>query len=74
MLGPEDASQKMVFLSDCKAKFGANELKTVGDKVCETRGAPKPASTAELLVASSCEPVTETVSYTHLTLPTKRIV
>jgi hypothetical protein len=43
----------------CKAKFGAGELKTVGDKVCETRGAPKPASTAELRVASACEPVTE---------------
>jgi len=43
----------------CKAKFGAGDLKTVGDKVCETRGAPKPASTAELRVASTCEPVTE---------------
>merc|ERR1711869_67061 len=43
----------------CKAKFGAGELKTVGDKVCETRGAPKPASIGELRVASSCEPVTE---------------
>merc|ERR1719305_244948 len=43
----------------CKAKFGAGELQTVGDKVCETRGAPKPASTAELRVASQCEPVTE---------------
>merc|ERR1719182_68690 len=43
----------------CKAKFGAGELKTVGDKVCETRGAPKPASTAELRVASKCEPLTE---------------
>jgi hypothetical protein len=43
----------------CKAKFGIGELKTVGDKVCETRGAPKPASIAELRVASSCEPVTE---------------
>jgi len=43
----------------CKAKFGAGELKTVGDKVCETRGAVKPASTAELRVASTCEPVTE---------------
>jgi hypothetical protein len=43
----------------CKAKFGAGELQTVGDKVCETRGAPKPASTAELRVASKCESVTE---------------
>merc|ERR1719473_500162 len=43
----------------CKAKFGAGELQTVGDKVCETRGAPKPASTAELRVASTCEPMTE---------------
>jgi hypothetical protein len=43
----------------CKAKYGAGELETVGDKVCETRGAPKPASTAELRVASACEPVTE---------------
>jgi hypothetical protein len=43
----------------CEAKFGAGELKKVGDKVCETRGAPKPASTAELRVASTCEPVTE---------------
>jgi hypothetical protein len=43
----------------CKAKFGAGELRTVGDKVCETRGAPKPSSTAELRVASKCEPVTE---------------
>merc|ERR1719389_1057624 len=43
----------------CKAKFGAGELQTVGDKVCETRGAPKPASTAELRVASKCEPFTE---------------
>jgi hypothetical protein len=43
----------------CKAKYGAGELQTVGDKVCETRGAPKPASTAELRVAAACEPVTE---------------
>jgi len=43
----------------CKAKFGAGELKTVGDLVCETRGAVKPASTAELRVASVCEPMTE---------------
>merc|ERR1719247_1957479 len=43
----------------CQAKFGAGELQTVGDKVCETRGAPKPASAAELRVASKCEPVTE---------------
>ena len=59
MLGPEDASQKMGFLLDCNWKFGADELKTVGDKVCETRGAPKPASTAELRVDSSCTPLTE---------------
>jgi hypothetical protein len=43
----------------CEAKYGAGELRTVGDKVCETRGAPKPSSTAELRVASKCEPVTE---------------
>jgi hypothetical protein len=43
----------------CKAKLGAGELQAVGDKVCETRGATKPASTAELRVASQCEPVTE---------------
>merc|ERR1719238_1666520 len=43
----------------CKAKFGAGELKTVGDMVCETRGAVKPASTAELRVASTCEPMTQ---------------
>jgi hypothetical protein len=43
----------------CQAKFGAGELKTVGDMVCETRGAPKPASIAELRVASTCEPMTE---------------
>jgi len=43
----------------CQAKLGAGELKTVGDMVCETRGKPKPASTAELRVASTCEPVTE---------------
>merc|ERR1719463_302912 len=43
----------------CKAKFGEGELQTVGDKVCETRGAVKPASTAELRIASTCEPVTE---------------
>merc|ERR1719224_424474 len=43
----------------CKAKFGAGELQTVGDKVCETRGAPKPASTAELRIASQCEPMKE---------------
>ena len=43
----------------CKAKYWAGELETVGDKVCETRGAPKPASIAELLVDSACEPVTE---------------
>jgi hypothetical protein len=44
----------------CKARLGAGELKTVGDKVCEARGAPKPASTEELKrTASQCEPVTE---------------
>jgi hypothetical protein len=43
----------------CKAKLGAGELQTVGDKVCEMRGAPKPASTAELRIASDCEPMTE---------------
>jgi hypothetical protein len=43
----------------CQAKLGAGELKTVGDMVCETRGAPKPSSTAELRVASTCEPMTE---------------
>jgi hypothetical protein len=43
----------------CKAKFGAGELQIVGDKLCETRGAPKPVSTAELRVASTCEPMTE---------------
>merc|ERR1719482_2675393 len=43
----------------CKAKFGHGELKTVGDKVCEPRGAPKPASTAELRVDSSCTPLTD---------------
>jgi len=40
----------------CQAKFGAGELQTVGDKVCETRGAPKPKSAAELRVASTCTP------------------
>jgi hypothetical protein len=44
----------------CKAKFGAGELRTVGDKVCETRGAPKPASTVELRAASNeCVPMTK---------------
>jgi hypothetical protein len=43
----------------CKAKHGAGELQIVGDKVCETRGADKPASVAELRVASKCEPMTE---------------
>jgi len=42
----------------CKARHGEEELKTVGDKVCETRGAPKPASVAELRVANECTPVT----------------
>merc|ERR1719316_1220717 len=41
----------------CKAKYGAGELQTVGDKVCEVRGAPKPENVAELRVASTCEPV-----------------
>jgi hypothetical protein len=40
----------------CQAKFGAGELQNVGDKVCETRGAPKPKSAAELRVASTCTP------------------
>jgi hypothetical protein len=43
----------------CKAKYGAGDLETVGDKVCETRGAPKPTSIAELRIASQCEPITE---------------
>lgn len=43
----------------CKARYGAAELQTVGDKVCEMRGAPKPASTAELRIASECEPMKE---------------
>jgi len=43
----------------CKAKYGAGELETVGDKVCETRGAPKPESAAELRTSSECEPMTE---------------
>merc|ERR550537_81085 len=43
----------------CKAKFAGGELQTVGDKVCETRGAKKPESVAELRVASQCEPMTE---------------
>merc|ERR1712118_629733 len=43
----------------CKAKYGAGELQTVGDKVCEVRGAPKPENAAELRVASTCEPITE---------------
>merc|ERR1719174_261878 len=43
----------------CKAKYGAGELQTVGDKVCEVRGAPKPENVAELRVASTCEAVTE---------------
>merc|ERR1719313_2306564 len=42
-----------------KAKYGAGELETVGDKVCEVRGAPKPENVAELRTASVCEPVTE---------------
>merc|ERR1719440_922369 len=40
----------------CKAKYGSGELQTVGDKVCETRGAAKPSSPAELRVANTCEP------------------
>jgi hypothetical protein len=43
----------------CKARYGHEDLKTVGDKVCETRGAPKPTNAAELRVASVCTPVTE---------------
>jgi len=43
----------------CKAKYGAGELETVGDKVCEVRGAPKPENVAELRTASECAPVTE---------------
>merc|ERR1719174_1905044 len=43
----------------CKAKYGSGELQTVGDKVCETRGAPKPSSPTELRTASTCEPITE---------------
>jgi hypothetical protein len=43
----------------CEAKLGAGELRTVGDKVCEMRGAPKPTSTAELRVDSECAPMTE---------------
>jgi hypothetical protein len=45
----------------CKARLGAAPLEPVGDKVCEMRGAPKPASTAELglRIASECEPMTE---------------
>jgi hypothetical protein len=33
----------------CKAKFGAEELRTVGDKVCEIRGAPKPVVSSRRL-------------------------
>jgi hypothetical protein len=43
----------------CKARLGAGELRTVGDKVCEMRGAPRPASIEELRTASECEPLTE---------------
>jgi len=48
----------------CKAKFAAGELQTVGDKVCEMRGAPKPMSPEELRdagiqVTSMCEPMKE---------------
>jgi hypothetical protein len=43
----------------CKARYGAGELQTVGDMVCQTRGARKPTSVAELRVASQCEPMTE---------------
>jgi len=43
----------------CKAKYGAGELQTVGDKVCETRGAPKPESADMVRTASECEPLTE---------------
>merc|ERR1719201_2037560 len=43
----------------CRARYGAGELETVGDKVCEMRGAPKPKSAEELRTASECEPMTE---------------
>jgi hypothetical protein len=43
----------------CKAKFADGKLQTVGDKVCETRGAKKPESVAELRVSSQCEPMKE---------------
>merc|ERR1719331_2792570 len=43
----------------CKAKYGAGELQIVGDKVCETRGAPKPESAAVLRTSSEGEPLTE---------------
>jgi hypothetical protein len=43
----------------CKARLGAAPLEIVGDKVCEMRGAPKPTSSAELRIASECEPMTE---------------
>jgi len=43
----------------CMAKYGAGELQIVGDKVCETRGAPKPESAAVLRTSSECEPMTE---------------
>jgi hypothetical protein len=43
----------------CKARLGAAPLETVGDKVCEMRGPPKPTSTAELRIASECEPMRE---------------
>jgi hypothetical protein len=41
----------------CKARHGAGHLKTVGDRVCQTRGASKPKSVAELRVSSQCEPM-----------------
>jgi len=43
----------------CKARYGEEELKTVGDKVCETRGAPKPEYTTESAMSTECEPITE---------------
>jgi hypothetical protein len=48
----------------CKAKFAEGELQTVGDKVCEMRGAPKPMAPEELRdagfqITSMCEPMKE---------------
>jgi hypothetical protein len=41
----------------CKAKFGSGDLQTVGDKVCEARGASKPTFRESRL--RRCEPFTE---------------